>query len=556
MSRSIPRPAILLRVMLLALALIAIPAARAVAASTQESWIEDDVSLYNDPATTLAKLRLLGVTRVRVAVRWQLIAPNPVSRRRPKNFNAADPAAYPAGTWRIWDEIVSDASAAGISLDFDLLGGAPVWATGPGAPRDGKPHLNWDPSPTEFGNFARAVATRYSGNYDPDDDMLAPGNSSDLPKVGFWSVWNEPDYGPSLAPQGVLGHLKIENSPRMYRNLVAAEWNALQATGHAHDQFVIGELAPRGAEFWGVFSGMKPLVFLRAMYCVDSKYHELRGSAARIRGCPTNAAGSRRFRAQNPGLFKATGVADHPYMRWYQPNKEQFPDPDSTSLGEIGNLTRALDRLQRMYGSHTRYPIYNSEFGYITSPPKHPSKKTPWVNQNKAALYLNWAEYISWRNPRIHSFSQYLLYDPLPANSSDDFGGFASGLLTFGKHARKATYNAWRLPVFMPVTSARRGRNLEVWGCVRAAHYAQSDTGGDLQTVKIQFQRASRGPFKTLRTLTVTDPRGYFDVHLRFPGSGTVRLAWDYPTFDQALGYFDPLLPHTAYSRLVRLTLH
>jgi hypothetical protein len=276
------------------------------------------------------------------------------------------------------------------------------------------------------------------------------------------------------------------------------------------------------------------------MYCVDSNYRPLRGAAARIRGCPATAAASRQFRARNPGLFRAAGVADHPYMRWYPPNKEQFPDPNNTSLGQIGNLTRALDRLQRIYGSHKRFAIYNTEFGYITTPPKRDTTEEPWVNQNTAAYYLNWAEYLSWKNPRISSFSQYLLYDPLPAKPKTDFGGFASGLVTFGTHARKATYAAWRLPLYMPVTTARPGRSLEVWGCARPAH----------------FQRGSSGPFKLLRTIEVTDPHGYFDVHMSFPGSGTVRLAWDYPVADQALGAFGPMRPHTAFSRSVRITLH
>jgi hypothetical protein len=544
----------LTRVLMLAVLMCALPTP-AHATKSQESWFEDDVNLYANPAGTLGQMRFLGVDRVRVAVRWQLIAPKPLQRRRPANFNAADPAAYPAGTWNIWDQIVTDAKADGIELSFDLVGGAPLWATGPGAPRDRQTHLNWNPSPKEYEAFARAVATRYSGNYNPVTRKLDPGNPNDLPKVSFWSVWNEPDYGPGIAPQGVPGHLNVENSPRMYRNLVAAMWNALHGTGHTHDSLVWGELAPRGALNWGVFSGMKPLIFLRALYCVDSNYRPLRGGAARIRGCPATAAASRQFRARNPGLFRAAGVADHPYMRWYPPNKEEFPDANNTSLGQIGNLTRALDRLQRVYGSHKRYPIYNTEFGYITTPPKHDTTKEPWVNQNTAAFYLNWAEYLSWKNPRISSFSQYLLYDPLPARSKTDFGGFASGLLTFGAHARKATYAAWRLPLYMPVTTARRGRSLEVWGCARPAHFAQADTG-DTQTVQIFFQRGSSGPFKMLRTIVVTDPHGYFDVHMSFPGSGNVRLAWDYPVADHALGYFDPTTPHTAFSRSVRITLH
>jgi hypothetical protein len=54
----------------------------------------------------------------------------------------------------------------------------------------------------------------------------------------------------------------------------------------------------------------------------------------------------------------------------------------------------------------------------------------------------------------------------------------------------------------------------------------------------------------------VTDPHGYFDVRMSFPGSGTVRLAWDYPVSDHLLGYFDPTAPHTAFSRPVRIRLH
>jgi hypothetical protein len=544
----------LLQALLLAFLVSVLGSSGALASSRQQSVFEDDVNLDSDPAATLAQLRLLGATQVRVAVRWQLIAPKPLSHKRPRHFIAADPADYPASAWSAWDNIVAAAKQQGISVNFDLLGGAPLWATGKRVPRDGKPHPNWSPSPTEFKAFAHAVATRYSGRYDPIVDRTVPGDPADLPRVSLWSVWNEPDYGPSLAPQGVPGHLTIENSPRMYRNLVAAEYSALKSTGHAHDPLIIGELAPRGAQKWGVFSGMKPLIFMRAMYCVDSRYRPLRGAAAAIRGCPKNAAGSRRFRAKNPGLFGAAGFADHPYMRWYPPNREKFPDANSASLGEIGNLTRSLDRLQRVYGSHRRLPIYNTEFGYITTPPKRDTRKEPWVGQAKAAYYLNWAEYISWRNPRIQSFSQYLLYDPLPPRASYDFGGFASGLLTFGRHAQKATYRAWRVPLYMPVTSARRRRRLEVWGCARPAPYARADTGAT-QTVEIQFQRRSRGPFQTLRTVRITNPRGYFDLRMKFPGSGTVRLAWAYPTSDQLLGYYDPLKPRTAFSRRVRIAV-
>ena len=59
-------------------------------------------------------------------------------------------------------------------------------------------------------------------------------------------------------------------------------------------------------------ANMKPLIFLRSLYCVDSNYRELRGSAGVAQGCPTTAAGSRSFRKQNPALFSASGLRRPP----------------------------------------------------------------------------------------------------------------------------------------------------------------------------------------------------------------------------------------------------
>jgi hypothetical protein len=556
------RIAALLGAVALATASSAVTAPVALASSTQVSVLEDDARIQSDPAGTLERLHILGANVVRVAMRWQLIAPSPNSRRAPRGFDASDPAAYPASTWRLWDEIVTDARQDGITVDLDVMGGAPRWALGPGRPA-GNSNPNWEPSATAFGAFVRAAGTRYSGSYDPSLGTSVPGDPNDLPRVSFWSIWNEPDYGPSLAPQGVPGELTVENSPRMYRNLLDAAWSSLQATGHATstDTIVFGELAPRGQKFWGVFSGMTPLAFLRALYCVNSSFRELRGSAARIRGCPVTAAGSRRFRSQNPALFQASGISDHAYMRWYQPNAELDPDPtngsptrDYTSLGVIGNLTRALDSLQRVYGSHTRFPIFDTEFGYITSPPKRSpdpdaSTKVIYLPPATAAVYMNWAEYISWRNPRLQSFAQYLLFDPLRPTRSNDWGGFASGLLTWNG-AQKTTYYAWRLPLYLPVTGARPGRSLEVWGCVRPAQFGWLDTGAT-QTAEIQFAPRSSGEYATLETVAIGDGDNcYFDQRVTFPSSGTVRLAYTYPASEPA-----PAGGVQVYSRTVHVTV-
>ena len=52
------------------------------------------------------------------------------------------------------------------------------------------------------------------------------------------------------------------------------------------------------------------------------------------------------------------------------------------------------------------------------------------------------------------------------------------------------------------------------------------------------------------RTITVTDPHGYFDTRIAFPGSGTVRLSYTYPSDDPLLSPGD-----TVFSRNVGITL-
>ncbi|HEY8765540.1 MAG TPA: hypothetical protein VIM18_15195, partial [Solirubrobacteraceae bacterium] len=413
-------------VVLLATAALGLASASASASTGQEAWLQDDGALAFDTFGTMQQLRLLGVSRARVAVHWLFIAPRPNSYRRP-NFNAANPAAYPAASWKNLDRIVKTAREDGIALNFNLVGGAPLWATGPGAPA-GR-HPSWKPSAKEFNLFVRAVGTRYSGNYDPHTHRTTPGDPGDLPAVTFWSIWNEPDYGPSLAPQGIPGNLSVEEAPQLYRGLLDAAWTGLHQTGHGGDQILIGEIAPRGVDNPGLFQGIRALQFVRALYCVDSRYRQLRGSAATLRGCPSTAAGSRAFRRAHPGLFEASGFADHPYSRWHPPNVERPNNRDYSSLADIGQLERSLDRVQRAYGSGKRFAIYNTEYGYLTSPPKHPTRTTPIISTTTAALFLNQAEYMSWRNPRMKSFSQYLLADPVVPKLSNDYGGFASGLL-------------------------------------------------------------------------------------------------------------------------------
>ncbi|HSO97682.1 MAG TPA: hypothetical protein VLP43_01930 [Solirubrobacteraceae bacterium] len=518
---------------ILSLAPLGLGTANALAAHNQVAMLEDTRFIF-DPNAALAAAKTLGAQQERLFLIWKHVAPNPGSPRAPRNFRASDPAAYSPAAWAPYDHAIVAASAAGVGIVLDVAGGGPLWALGPRMPKG--LHPSWEPSAADYAAFVHAVGERYSGNYDPHTKRLDPGNRDDLPAVRFWSVWNEPNYGPSLAPQGVVGNTSVDAAPRRYRQLLDDGWRQLRATGHGSDRLLIGELAPHGSAagphtHWGAFSNISPVTFVRSLYCVDPAYRPLHGAAARIRGCPANGRG---FRAAHPALFVAAGFAVHPYSRWYPPNVELQNSPEYASLADIGQFTRSLDRVQRVYGSNLRLPIWNTEYGYLTDPPKHNSRQIPYISQLTAAAYLNQAEYMSWRNPRIASFMQYLLSDGVQPTSLNHYGGFASGLIDW-RGKPKPSYDAWRLPLYLPVSSARRSANLEVWGCVRPAFFALRDVPAEPQSVEIQFRPASGGSFTTLRTVTVRDPHGYFDTRQRFPGSGTVRLRWIYPPDDPAL---------------------
>jgi hypothetical protein len=472
--------------------------------------------LFSDTVGTLKTLRRLGVDVVRVDVAWSSLAPDAGSRVRPRNFRPRDPAAYPAAAWAPYDAIVRDARRLRIGVDLTLGPPPPLWAATPRAPTgNGSYAAVWRPSAMQFGAFVRAAAKRYSGTY------LPPGARAPLPRVSIWSVWNEPNYGPNLAPQAI-GHSTVEVAPRLYRGLLDAAWRAFGQTGHGADTILIGELAPRGLALGdqpGNFSGMVPLRFIRALYCVDSALRPLRDAAALARGCPASAA-SAEFARLHPALFRASGFAIHPYPQALAPTVATTAVPgaiDYADLPQLPKLQSLLDAVQRLYGSQTRFALYSTEYGYKTDPPLPGA-----VSPETAALYLNWAEWISWRNPRVRSYDQYLLVDPPPGA-----GDFVTGL-EFADGRRKQTFDAYRMPLFLPVTSASSGQPLEIWGCVRPARFARLDTG-KIQVVEIQLRRAGARGFRTVGTARVSNPYGYFDVRQRFPASGAVRLRWSYP---------------------------
>jgi hypothetical protein len=479
-----------------------------------ETIFEAQSQLWASPGPTLDLLKRLGVDDVKVFMQWGPMTPNSLSHSRPKGFDAANPGAYPAATWAPFDAVVRAAATRGMGVDLALEAPAPLWAVGPGVPPGTASGFvgSWEPSAKEFGLFVKAVGMRYGGHYTP------PGASTPLPPVRFWSIWNEPNYGQQLAPQAV-DNSAVEVSPLLYRELLDAAWTALGQTGHGADKILIGEVAPRGQTTGGQpgnFSGMVPLRFIRALYCVDGSLHPLQGTAATQRGCPATASASKAFPSEHPGLFHATGFAFHPYPQGQvTPNVATPNEPDYADLPKLPDLEATLDGAIAAYGLNIKFPLYDTEFGYQTNPPEKIARA---ISPTLAAYYMNWAEYISWSDPRVVSWDQYLLTDPVGPSNFDTGIEFANGT------PKDPMYDAFRIPLYLPKSSAKQGQALEVWGCVRPARFAKGP-----QVASVEFKPASGGAFTTVKRVTITDADGYFTAQVKFPSSGSVRIAWSHP---------------------------
>ncbi len=544
-----------------ALAVLACAAPAAHASSTQESLFQDDNQLiYSNPpdvARTLDTLAALGVERLRISVFWRGVAPDATSATRP-SFRADDPNAYPAANWARYDTVVREAAARRIGVDFDVTSPAPSWALGPTRDRD--PDHNWSPSAREYALFLAALGARYNGSFTPASTapsapasppqpttssggmvsgLLPPGGGASsapaaavpgdaaatgtgpLPRVSFWSLWNEPNQPGWLLPQWRRDRRAglVERSPQVYRALMDGGYFGLVISGHAHDTITIGETAPKGSEGRGTAAPLPPVHFMRRLYCLDDRRRFLRGAVAAAEGCPTrNQAAS--FPRLHPALFAASGFADHPYTLLTAPHIVSL-DPDFAALGELGRVTSLLDRAFTIY--HRRraggMPLYLNEYGYQTNPPDPLG-----LPQSTQAAYLNEADYIASRNPRVRSLSQFLLRDDKPLAGAAPgtpayWSTFQSGL-ELADGSPKPSLAAYRLPIFLAHPIVRVGHSLVVWGQLRLA------PRNTRQVAQLQFSPSGSKGWQPLATRATSNPRGFLSMRVGLPGTGLMRLAW------------------------------
>ena len=347
-------------------ALVLVSAASA--ARGMKLGIYDSAQALGNTGPAFQQFSELRAQVVRVTLNWRDVAPT-----KPALGTFADPASYRWSHPGVYDydQMVREAAARNIGVMFTILY-TPAWAGGGTKGQLVPTNMAW------LQAFAKAAATRYSGVY-PDSTT-----GGFLPRVRFWTAWNEPNSPNFLRPQykRVNGRQVIW-SARRYAKMCTAVFRGVHNGEVSSGKVACGVTNPGGNNHpRGTRGAPSPLPFIRAM-----------------------KAGKPKFDA----------FAHHPYPS--SPFETPTTPPRSSTritLGNLGVLIRELNRLG--WGSKR---VWLTEYGYQTKPPDGRFGVTP----TKQAAFLRQSYAIAKKNRRVDMFVWFLLKDEL------ELGRWQSGLI-------------------------------------------------------------------------------------------------------------------------------
>lgn len=464
----IPRSSKLLLSLLVALAaglgLVAVPSAQA--SRNQLLFFESPGDLISAPTpaardAAFAKLDSLGVSAIRINMTWKAVAPAVDSRNQP-DIDTTDPSVY---NFANYDAVVDAAKQRGWPVLLTVSGPVPIWATRDrrktGQPSD----YTTRPDPNKFAQFVTAVGRHFGS------------------RVAYWSIWNEPNQPQFLLPQFDGAHKPA--SPALYRKLYDAALKGLKSAKVSKPQVLFGETSPTGNS-----NIVAPLAFLRGVLCLNGNYQKTSEKCSKL---------------------QTAGYAHHAYT----PKAGPFfvpPKRDNVTIGVVPRLTSALDKAAKVGAISKNLPVYLTEFGIQSEPDV--SYGVPFQQQSE---YRAISERIAYDNPRVRSFSQYLLTDDQPDKSAKTaasrYPGFESGLITAaGKE--KPSFDAFRLALTVrPSTKT----TVSIWGEVRPARSAGS--------AQLEYRSGSSGTFRALKSVTY-NRLGFFATTGSYRKGRQYRVTW------------------------------
>ncbi len=346
--------------------------------------------------------------------------------------NLAD-ATNPAGSqfnFGYVDRMVREFAGTSVAPVF-MVSYAPPWAEQPGGPASLEAAGAWEPDATAFGQFATALARRYSGSY---PDPLHRGLV--LPRVRYFQAWAEANFSIHLAPQWTKkGGRWVPAAPQIYRGLLNSFYAGVKAV-HPDNLVITTGFAPYGDPAGpcsnhasGNGCRMPPALFAREMLC-------LHGHALTPESCPT------------PAHFDV--LAMDPYE--VGPPTTPALSADDASAPDLGKMTRIVNAAvalgRALPRSHKR--LWVTEFSYDSNPPNPTA-----VSLATQARWLEESFFVFWREG-VDTVFWYLVRD----QAGKDYNtSYFSGVYFFNGQP-KPSLEAYRFPlVVMP-----SGHSATVWG--------------------------------------------------------------------------------------------
>jgi Cellulase (glycosyl hydrolase family 5) len=275
------------RIMLACLTLLCLGAAAAVPAQAFEIGIQDDDvfvagSLY-DRARALEQAQALGVGWVRAEM--------PYGYYRKVGFKP-------------YDDLVTAAAARGMRVELTIEGTARY--------SGGSRYIGYyKPKAGRFGTWAKAVARHFRG------------------RIFRYSIWNEPNLGQFLSPNG--------QAPRLYRRLYDAGYKAIKSVD-GRNQVFIGEFAAQQRiESWvsRMGKGVKtdgiayhPYQFFKAPGAPDRRFLGV-SNTKKIKAIFRRLARKKVLRS------RSGGVPPIFYTEFSYPLGRPYPTPESTRVNWI-----------------------------------------------------------------------------------------------------------------------------------------------------------------------------------------------------------------------------
>jgi hypothetical protein len=307
------------------------------------------------------RLKRGGVDSVRIPVAWP----------------AVEPSKGASFQWGGFDQIVRNASAAGLEV-LPFLSGAPSWAVAVDRQWSSPMTLPVKTAIQRNGwtNFVRQAVERYG----PEGHFWGENPGLRERPIRNWQIWNEENFKYFVA----------RPNPADYGKLVALSYGAIKAVDPGA-QVILGGLFAQPIE--ATFHKKPPQAYFAGVFL------------------------NRMYRA-NPGIrSKFDGVALHPYTGSYQ----QLP----SKIEEVRNVLKAHHDAGKK--------LWITELGWSSGPPRSDGSnnfaKGPrgQVTQLKGAFNLLERNQVKWKIQRLYWFS----VDDVPesCNFCDGSGLFKKGFI-------------------------------------------------------------------------------------------------------------------------------